>query len=340
MSDIKIIGVDLAKTNFHIVGVDCKGKILLKKKIHRSDLSSYFAGIKTCTVVMESCGSCHYWARKFTDQGHDVKLIAAQHIKPYRRKQKNDYNDAVAITEAAVRPEMHFVGIKSTAEQDIQSLIRSRQLIVQQRTATGNQIRGLLLEYGITIPKGVQNLNKHVPVILMEAELTSSLKRILQQQYEHYLNLDEREKAFKKQLEQLSHNHPEIKRVMKVPGVGCLVGSAFVSSLGDPTIFKNGRHVSAWLGVVPRQDTTGGVPKLLGITKRGDRQLRALIIHGARSVVLAAIKRKKPRNNWEEWVLKLYEKKGWNVTSVAVANKMTRTMWHLIKHQEEFKFAA
>lgn len=339
--EITRLGIDLAKTFFQLHGVDRNGKPILRKKLKRSELPLFTAQLPPCEISMEACSGSHYWARKFRSQGHSVKMIAAQHVKPYKlTRQKNDSHDAAAIVEASSRPQMKFVAVKELWQQDLQSMHRTRQHLVDIRTATVNQARGFLMEYGVVIEEGITRFFSEVPPILEDAEneLSTTIRDIVRTLYDLALRLRDDVKSLEKKIVSVSQVQGDYTRLLDVPGVGPLSASLFISSVGNAEVFKNGRHLAAWLGLVPRQHSSGGKEKLLGITKAGDQHLRTTMIHGARAQILWTLKKQKtdPRS---QWILRLYEEKGWNVTAVAVANRNCRIMWHLMKHKEEFKQA-
>ena len=339
--EVTVLGIDLAKNVFQLHGVDRKGRPTLRKKIARSELAAFTSNLNSCLIAMEACGGSHYWAKKFRAQGHTVKLIAAQHVKPYRQsQQKNDRNDAEAIAEAVQRPKMKFVGVKTEAQQDLQSLHRMRQQLVDMRTATINQCRGLLMEYGVTMSVGATKFSRELPEVLEDAtnELTATIREIARNLKETVDTFSIQIKETEKKILNFCKTEPNYKRLLKVPGVGPLIASMFLASVGDAREIKNGRHLSAWMGLVPRQCSSGGRERLLGITKAGDSRLRALMIHGARSVILSALRMQR-QDPHSQWILKMLDKKGWNVTAVAIANRNCRIMCHLIKHEAEYKAA-
>ncbi len=338
--EIYMIGIDLAKTNFSLHAVDRHGKCKWRKSLKRSQMLGFFSNHPAVKISMEACGGCHYWSRKFQEMGHEVFIIAAQYVKPFVKSQKNDRNDAEAIVEAAMRPNMRFVPTKQIWQQDLQTLHRVRQRVLDARVTLSNQARGLLLEYGVTINKGVSAFKTMVPLILEDAEenLSALLKSLLNDLYEEFKRLEAKKKEYDVMVKNIAEENEDCMRLMQVPGVGPLVSTAFVSGLGDPNHYKNGRQVGAWLGLVPRQFSTGGKTKLGRITKRGDSHIRQLLIHGARSY-LSTIRRKGAKNRFEEKQLKMWEKKGYNKTSVAMANRNARVMWSLLKYKEDYNVA-
>jgi transposase len=278
--NINVIGIDLAKNVFHVHGVDRAGKTVMRKKLMRAQLSAFIAQLPPCLIGMEACGSAHYWARQFQAFGHTVKLMSPQFVKPYVKSNKNDTQDAEAICEAVTRPSMRFVAIKTVEQQDIQSLHRIRSGLVQRRTALANQIRGLLNEYGIIIPQGITQLAKFLPLIIENTEnrLTVMSCAFFAELYEQFITIDKQIKGYTRQLEQLAKNSDVCQRMMKVPGVGSLTATALIAAVNQGKEFKKGREMAAWLGLVPRQHSTGGKSKLLGISKRALANKNARIL--------------------------------------------------------------
>jgi transposase len=265
-------------------------------------------------------------------------MIAPQFVKPFVKSNKNDAIDAEAICEAVQRPNMRFVPSKSIAQQDIQSIHRIRSLLVSRRTAQANQIRGLLMEYGIVIPKGINQVRKAIPILLEDAEnkLTPLFREQLSELYDEMIHLDQRVETMLKKLNVICSQNEDCQRLLTIPGIGLLTATALIAAIGDISVFKNGRELAAWLGLVPRQHSTGGKPTLLGISKRGDAYLRTLLIHGGRAVVRISHLYQDKRNQWVE---ELKKRRGDNVTAVAVANKNARIVWALLTHQSEFAVA-
>ncbi len=332
---IKILGIDLAKRSFHLYGVDNDGHKSLSKNFNRNKLKIFMVNLPPCSVAMEACGSAHYWARLFQSYGHEVKLIAPQFVKPYVKSNKNDAIDAEAITEAVQRPNMRFVAIKAVEQQDIQAIHRMRSLMVEQRTAKVNQIRGLLLEYGIEIPTGRTNVNRHLPDILEDADnhLSTPFRGELFLLYEDLKQFDERVKHYDQMVEQIALNDEQAIRLMTIPGIASKGATALLAAIGDIYAFKNGRELAAWLGLVPRQNSTGGHNTLLGISKRGDVYLRQLIIHGARSVI-NRVEGREDRNS--QWAVNLKSRRPYNVAVVAMANKIVRIAFALLKTGQSY----
>lgn len=334
--NIDTVGVDLAKNVFQIHGADERGKKLVNKQLPRKQVIPFFTHLPPCLIGMEACGGAHYWARKLRSMGHTVKLMAPQFVKPYVKSNKNDTADAEAICEAVTRPSMRFVPIKNGEQQAILSVHRARQGFVKARTAQANQIRGLLMEYGIIIPQGIVNVRKKTPEVLEDAEneLPGIFRQLLERLTAHLKELDLQVKALDSQIEVCHKANETSIKLAKIPGVGPITASALVASIGDATCFKNGRQLAAWLGLVPRQHSSGGKPTLGGISKRGDPYLRTLLIHGARSVVRVATN-KTARTYL--WATSLVERRNKNIAAVALANKNTRIVWALLTQNREYQ---
>jgi len=331
-----ILGLDLAKTIFHIVEINRAGKQLRKRKLRRNQMSTFFANQPECLIAMEACGSAHYWSRVFQEMGHEVILFPPQHVKGYLRGQKNDYNDALAIAEAAQHGAIRPVSIKSIEQQDEQAFHRIRQQLIGERTRLINQIRGLLSEYGLVFRIGDASFRQNIPVILEDAnnQLSARFRTLLNKQYQRFLSLDKEIQSYQKQLEIEVGQDEVCQRLIEVPGFGPVVSSAFKGWLGDGQQFKRGRDASAALGVVPRQHSTGGHTRLYGITKKGDSYVRSLIIHGARSVTQHAKKKTDPLSNW---INRLVETRGFNKAVVALANKLIRIAWVIVARDERYE---
>jgi transposase len=336
MKKITTIGMDLAKNVMQVHGVDERGKAVLKKQLKRDQVASFFANLPACRVGMEACGSAHHWARKLEKLGHMVKLMAPQFVKPYVKTNKNDVADAEAICEAVSRPSMRFVPIKSGEQQAVLALHRARQGFVKARTAQANQIRGLLAEYGIIIPQGIGHVAKRVPEILEdgENELRGVFRQLLARLAEHLNELDRQVGELEVQIQSWHRESEASRKLAQIPGIGPITASALVASIGDAKSFKNARQMAAWLGLVPRQHSTGGKPMLLGISKRGDAYLRTLLIHGARAVLRVA---ERKANYADSWLANLLSRRPKNVAAVALANKNARIVWALLAHNREYE---
>lgn len=332
---LTMIGLDLAKNVFQVHGANEKGKAVLKKQLKRAQMLPFFANLTPCRIGMEACGSAHYWARKLQALGHTVQLIAPQYVKPFVKRNKNDAADAEAICEAMMRPNMPAVPIKNASQQAILSVHRARQGFVKARTAQANQIRGLLAEYGIVIPKGIGHIAKRVPEILEDGEndLPGSFRLLIERLADHLKELGRQVGELETQIQLWHRDNSASQKLAKIPGIGPMTASATVASVGDARNFKNGRQLAAWLGIVPRQHSTGGKSTLLGISKRGDSYLRTLLIHGARAVIRVA--ERKP--NADPWLKNLLARRHKNVAAVALANKNVRTIWALLAHDRDYE---
>jgi transposase len=334
--DLSVVGIDIAKRVFHVVGMDERGKIVLRKRLSRPDLMPFIAQLPPMMIGMEACGGAHYWARRFREHGHEVKLMAPQFVKPYVKSNKNDMRDAEGIAEAVTRPTMRFVPTKAIEQQDIQALHRVRERLIGARTALVNEVHGLLNEYGIVIPKGVSKFRK-VVVAKLEAE-KDKLGPLSQEMFwkllDEFAALEKQLSYYQDKLETLAATHPECQRLMTIPGIGPIAATALVAAVSDASACKNGRQLAAWLGLVPRQHSTGGKEQLLGISKRGDQYLRKLLVHGARAVVRVVGKKPDRRS---AWIRELVARRGFNRATVAVANKNARIVWALLTSQQEYQ---
>lgn len=332
---IMTVGIDLAKNVFQVHGVNEHGKTVLRKQLKRDQVATFFAIMPQCLIGMEACGSAHHWARKLRDLGHDVRLMAPQFVKPYVKTNKNDVADAEAICEAVGRPNMRFVPIKNIEQQAVLSLHRVRQGFVKARTAQANQIRGLLAEFGLVIPQGITHIAKRVPELIEDArnELPGSFCLLVQRLLEQLKEFDHQVHEIENQIVAWHRANENSRKLDKMPGIGPITASAMVASLGDAKSFKNGRQVSAWLGLVPKQNSTGGKTVLLGMSKRGDSYLRTLLIQGARSMIYA-VQRKESSDSW---LSRLLKRRNANVAAVALANKNARIIWALLAGDREFR---
>lgn len=329
MSNITTVGLDLAKNVSHFVGCNQAGKIVRKRMLKRSEILAFFNALPKCVVGIESCASAHYWAREIEKLGHKVKQIAPQHVKAYLRGNKTDYNDALAIAEAVVRPEMRVVRTKTQTQQDIQALHVMRKKCERDRTANCNEIRGLLYEYGIVLTLGVKSVYKALPELFdrqADNGLSELFKELLEQHYQKLVELAAHLVWYTKQIHALSQ-HESCQRLQSIPGVGPIVASALYQHIGNGSEFKNGRAVSASVGLVPRQHSSGGKHNLLGISKRGDAYLRTLLIHGARAVMRVNKGKETPLANW---IRRIEQTRGRNKAAVALANKLARIAWALL----------
>lgn len=339
---IVLLGIDLSKSWFQCHGVNAKSHAVYKKKLTKSRLIELVSNLSKCVIAMEACGGAHYFARKFKELGHEVRLIAPQYVKPYVKSNRDDAVDAEAIVEAASRPNMRYVPVKEPWRQELQCLHRVRQRLVKAKTALTNEIRGTLFEFGVTIARGDYSLEKKIRELLsVENDLISTtLKTLLQDLYSELLELKRRISAYEDKLAAVAKNNKAYKRLEPVRGIGLITVTALMIALADPKIFKNGRHFSAWVGLVPKHSGTGGKNKNLSISKRGNTYLRGLLIHGARAVVSRVVARvaagKEITDPLDKWIYRLYEKKGANKTAVALANKNARIVWALLVRDVEY----
>ncbi|MGC1361328.1 MAG: IS110 family transposase [Silvibacterium sp.] len=333
------MGLDIAKQVFQVHGADKSARAVLRRKLRRSEMPGFFSEQPPCLVGIEASGSAHYWARILSGLGHTVRLMAPQFVKPYVKSQKNDANDAEAICEAVTRPSMRFVPQKTVEQQDLQALHRVRSRLVANRTQLINQIRGLLAEYGVVLPQHAGQVRSGLPAVLEDAEnqLTGFGRELFQGLYEDLAQLDEKIAAADGRIQIAFQNTPNCRRIAAVEGVGPLIATAIVAAISNGHAFENGRQFSAWLGLVPRQNSSGGKSRLLGISKRGDPYLRTLLIHGARSVVYRA---KAKTDKRSLWINDKQQRLGTSKACVAVANKNARIICSLIAREQEYRRAA
>ena len=333
----KTIGIDLGKNKMHVVALDEQGYVVDRRVCaSRNSLARYLAKLPPCRVAMEACAGAHFVGRKAQEMGHEARLLPGQYVRAYVKAQKNDYADAEAIAEAATRPTMREVPIKTAEQQELQLLHRYRQGWIEQRTQVANRVRATLLEFGITIPKGIHKLRRELPFVLEDAEngLTDGTRELLHQLWCDLTALDERVEWINQRLSQCAHQDPRAQALLQVPGVGVIVATAMVAAIGDGRAFRRGRDLAAWLGIVPKQHSTGGKTRLLGISKQGNSYLRKLIIHGARAVLRHAHRR---TDALGEWVQRIHARKPTNVATVALANKLARVMWVVLRYKDDFR---
>lgn len=337
--NIKTLGIDIAKNLFELHGIDMNGKTVLKKRASREKLPEIMAQMPKCLIGLEACGGSHYWARKFREMGHDARLMNPQFVKPYVKSNKNDSHDAEAICEAVQRPSMRFVGIKSTEQQDVLAIHRIRERLVRERTAIANQIRGLLMEYGVVIAQGISQVRKKLTGIIgdVQNELSPVSRDFFRDLQVQFRLADERVSEYDDKIEKMCKGNETCQRLTQLKGVGPLIATALVATIGDVNVFKNGREMAAFIGLVPKQSSSGGKQVLLGISKRGDRYLRCLLIHGARAVLTRG---KHLPARKAAWLKSLVERRGRNRAIVALANKNARIMWAMMAREEDYKAVA
>jgi transposase len=332
------IGVDVAKQVFQVHGVDRYEQPVWRRRLSRERWLQAVSEVAEpgCDIGMEACGGAHHWARLLQALGYRVKLIAPQFVKPYVKSNKNDANDAEAICEAMSRPNMRFVGVKSVAQQDLQAMHRVRASLVEQRTAKGNQIRGLVAEYGLVAPREMASLRQAIPCWLEDAEngLSALFRIVLDGLWRDLRAMEDRVSELDGQISEAAKTNPAARRLQQLRGVGPVVATALIACVGDATQFANGRQMAASLGLTPRQHSSGGKERLLGISKRGDAYVRSLLVHGARAMLRTAPRHDDPLSRW---VTRLSSRSHPNVACVAMANKTARMAWAMLRHGTNYQ---
>jgi transposase len=333
--EVNTIAIDLAKNVFAVCGANAVGRVLWRKELRRAQLLGFMRKMAPCLVAMEACGGAHYWARQLIAIGHQVRLVSPALVTPYRKGNKTDRNDAEAILEAVVRPSMRFVAVKTVAQQDLLALHRVRSQLLKHRTALCNQLRGLLRERGVAVHTGATALKRALPTILAEEnnEISGEVRDLLIEMSEWLRTLELRIASCDAKLARKFKEDERCKRLAQVPGIGQLAATALVAAVGNACEFRNGRELSAFLGLVPRQHSSGGKRVLLGITKRGDRYLRTLLIHGARASLRWSGSK---TDSYSRWATRIRTARGPNVAAVAMANKNARILWALLSRGERF----
>ena len=336
---ISSVGIDLGKTTFHLVALDEHSKVVIRKKFSRKQLLTYTANLQSSLIGVEACSGAHFIGARLRDQGHQVRLIPAQFVKPFVKSNKNDFIDAEAIAEAVSRQNMRFVPIKTDDQLDLQALHRVRDRLVHRRTAVINQIRGFLLERGITFAKGPANLRNRMPDIVEDADanLTPRMRTLLDRLWQEWKQLESGIETASDEIEQIASEDEACQRLRQIPGVGPLVSTATVAAIGNGAAFRKGREFAAWLGLVPRQYSTGGKTRLYGISKRGNTYLRRMFIHGARAVLMRV---KYDTAGLGQWVHQLEARTTRNKVIVAAANKLARIAWAVLFKAEAYRHAA
>jgi transposase len=336
---ITVVGVDLGKNSCSVVGLDATGKVSVRRRMRRETVIAFCAKLPPCTIAMEACCGAHHMGRALAAQGHVVRLMSPEYVRPYVKAQKNDDRDAEAIAEAATRPTMRFVELKSEEQLDMQSLHRVRDRLICERTSVMNQIRSLLLERGHVTPQGKAKLSACLDGLLDEetSPLTQRMRLLVHEMREEWRSLDQRIGAFDAEFAAQARKDARMSRLLSIPGIGALNATALVAAIGDASAFARGRDLAAWLGLVPRQATTGGKPRLLGITKRGNKYLRKMLIQGARSAL--PVLSKNP-SRIGEWLRRLLSRAHANTVVVALAAKMARIIWALLRHERTFEAAS
>jgi transposase len=334
---IAVLGIDLGKTTFHLIGMDARGRIVLRQKLSRGQLQQRLGNLPACLIGMEACAGAHHVGRQLASLGHEVHLIPAQYVKPFLKGHKNDYRDAEAIAEAVQRPTMRYVPLKSPEQLDLQALHRVRSRLVGQRTAVTNQIRAFLLECGIAIRHGLAGLREALPTILAQRTdvISPRMGHLLEDLVTDWRHLDARITAVTREIEAMVRDDEACRRVMEVPGVGPLTASAMVAAIGTGAAFGRGRDFAAWLGLVPKQISTGDRTILGALSKRGNRYLRTLFVSGAQALL------QRPKQ-WEghrfgRWLLSALPRLHRNVLAAALANKLARIAWGVLYHGNRYE---
>jgi transposase len=334
--EIRSVGIDLGKTSFHLVALGDKGKVLVKKKFTQKQLITFTANLQTCLIGMESCSGSHFLGRALREQGHEVKLIPAQFVKPFVKSHKNDFVDAEAIAEAVERENMRFVPIKTDDQLDLQSLHRVRERLMTRRTALINQIRGFLLERGIVFAKSPIRLREAMPEVLENANenLTPRMRNLIAILWSEWKDLELQIAEMNDEVERIASSDAACQRLRQIPGIGPLVATAIVASIGNGAAFSKGREFAAWLGLLPNQHSTGGKAKLGAISRRGNCYLRKILIHGARAVVLRS---KRDRIAMGAWMTSLETRAPRNILIVATAHKLARIAWAVLSTGQDYR---
>jgi transposase len=336
---IAVLGIDLGKNSCSIVGLDSVGRVVLRRRLHRESVVKLASGLPPCVMAMEACCGAHHLGRQLRNMGHQVRLMSPEYVRPYVKAQKNDDRDAEAIAEAATRPTMRFVELKSAEQLDMQSLHRVRDRLVSERTALINQLRAVLLERGFTAPQGRRKLEYALTILLDGTDeqgnvaLSLRTRALVKDMRTEWAELDQRIKAYDDEFAALAKAVETTRRLATIPGIGVLNATALSAAIGNGATFARGRDLAAWLGLVPRQATTGGKAKLLGISKRGNKYLRKLLIHGARSAMPSLLATQTPLGAWLRALLTRVHK---NAATVALANKLARIAWAVLRRGVAF----
>lgn len=333
---IMMLGIDLGKNSCSVAGLDAAGKVVLRRRMQPKTIVSFASKLPPCVVAMEACCGAHHLGRLLASLGHEVRLMSPEYVRPYVKAQKNDDRDAEAIAEAATRPTMRFVELKSQEQLDVQSLHRVRSRLVGARTNLTNQLRAILLERGTTIAQGRRKLEQVVDMLLADPNFmaNSRIRRLATEMREEWRDLDRRIEALDREFIELARDNEAAHRLVSIPGIGVLNATALVAAVGDGTTCAKARDLGAWLGLVPRQHTTGGKPRLLGISKRGNKYLRTLLIHGARAA-LPSLAQSQTRLG--AWLRNLLARRHRNTVVVALANKLARIAWAALRYGVTFE---
>ena len=329
--EVSTIGLDIAKSVFQVHGIDASGKVVIRRQLRRRQLLKFFERLGPCLVGMEACATAHHWGREIAALGHEVRLMPAHYVKAYVKRNKNDVADAEAICEAVTRPSMRFVGLKSAEQQSVLMLHRTRELLVRQRTMLVNAIRGHMAEFGVVAPAGLPRIKELLAVIgdPDDHRLPPGARACLEGLTRQLLSLNEEIGAADKRLQAWHRSSELSQRLATIPGIGPITASALAASITDPELFRSGREMAAWIGLVPRQNSTGGKVRLGKISKQGDQYLRWLLVAGAMSVIRQATRKQAAS---QPWLNDLMARKPAKVVAVALANKMARVAWALLRH--------
>jgi transposase len=337
--DIAVVGIDLGKNSCSVVGLDSSGKVILRRRVQRKTIVTIAMKLPPCIIAMEACCGAHHLGRLLAAQGHTLRLMSPEYVRPYVKAQKNDDRDAEAIAEAATRPTMRFVTLKGEEQLDMQTLHRARDRVVVERTSLMNQLRALLLERGIVVPQGCAKLRYRVTELLVQPcdGLSPRIRVLIEDMVARWQALNDRIAAFDAEFAAEVKQNEAARRLTSIPGIGALNATALVAAIGNAQTFARGRDLAAWLGLVPRQATTGGKPRLLGITKRGSKYLRKMLIQGARAA-LPTLSRGSTLLG--QWLRGLLARAHSNTVVVALAAKMARMVWALLRHGRTFEHRA
>jgi transposase len=337
---IAVLGIDLGKNSCSLVGLDQNGAVVMRRRMRPGSIVGFTRSLSACIVAMEACCGAHHLGRQLVAQGHAVRLMSPEYVRPYVKAQKNDDRDAEAIAEAATRPTMRFVTLKSEAQLDLQILHRARERLVGERTALINQLRAILLERGITVPQGRRKLEQYLAALPEPEDDTSvspRVRRLIEDMRTEWQALDQRINALDAEFTTRAREDADARRLTSIPGIGVLNATALTAAIGTGETFTRGRDFAAWVWLVPRQVTTGGKPRLLGISKRGNKYLRKLLIHGARAALPALASSGTPLGHWLRALMQRVHK---NVAVVALANKLARIAWAVLRRGVAFDAAA
>lgn len=337
--EIVVLGIDLGKNSCSVAGLDASGRVVLRRRLHREGVIKLAVGLPSCVMAMEACCGAHHLGRVLQGQGHEVRLMSPEYVRPYVKAQKNDDRDAEAIAEAATRPTMRFVELKSEGQLDMQSLHRARDRLVGVRTALINQLRAFLLERGIIVPQGRRKLESHLDTLMAaeQVSLSTRTRLLIEDQRAEWSELNRRIQAFDEEFALQARTEESARLLTTIPGIGPLNATALVAAIGRAETFARGRDLAAWMGLVPKQMTTGGKPRLLGISKRGNEYLRRMLIHGARAALPALAKGETPLGGWLRGLL---ARAHVNTVVVALAAKLARIICAVLRSGQRFGMQA